>query len=111
MSLGQLAEMGTLQQKVLFDETEVAGIKVPLMPMFLCKTPFRKRLHASPTFMVGFIHLSFQEFFTALYYVLLDEDESLRKIRELLQVTDHEKCGEAMGVSPVHEYHYTPYSE
>ncbi|KAI4885533.1 hypothetical protein NFI96_024026, partial [Prochilodus magdalenae] len=102
MSLGQLAEMGMLQQKVLFDETEVAGIEVPLMPMFLCKTPFRKRLHASPTFMVGFIHLSFQEFFTALYYVLLDEDESLRKIRELLQVTDHEKCDEAMGVSPVH---------
>ncbi|KAI4873582.1 hypothetical protein NFI96_025325 [Prochilodus magdalenae] len=75
MSLGQLAEMGTLQQK-------------------------------------GSSHLSFPG---VLHRLVLRPagscgerggrgggDESLRKIRELLQVTDHEKCGEAMGVSPVH---------
>ncbi|XP_017540815.2 NACHT, LRR and PYD domains-containing protein 1 homolog isoform X2 [Pygocentrus nattereri] len=87
-SLGQLAERGMLEQKVLFDETVEADVSVPPLPMFLCKIPFRKRVHARPKFMVGFVHLSFQEFFTALYYVLLDEDESLRNIRKLLDVTN-----------------------
>ncbi|KAL6466302.1 hypothetical protein MHYP_G00264350 [Metynnis hypsauchen] len=94
-SLGQLAERGMLEQKVLFDETVEADINVPPLPMFLCKTPFRKRVHARPKFMVGFVHLSFQEFFTALYYVLLDEDESLRNIRKLLDVTNLGKGDDA----------------
>ncbi|XP_036454476.1 NACHT, LRR and PYD domains-containing protein 1 homolog [Colossoma macropomum] len=93
-SLGQLAERGMLQHKVLFDETVEADVNVPPLPMFLCKTPFRKIVHSRPKFMVGFIHLSFQEFFTALYYVMLDEDESLRNIRNLLGITDHDKCDE-----------------
>ncbi|KAL0201384.1 hypothetical protein M9458_004571, partial [Cirrhinus mrigala] len=86
-SLGQLAERGMLEQKVLFDEKSVnETISDPAGNTFLCKFLSKKRIHQEVMF--SFMHLSFQEFFTALYYVLLDEEESQRKVRELLHTVE-----------------------
>ncbi|XP_057197077.1 NACHT, LRR and PYD domains-containing protein 1 homolog isoform X2 [Triplophysa rosa] len=82
-SLGQLAERGMLEQQVLFDEESVNEmVSDPAGSPFLCKFLFKRRIRQETMF--SFMHLSFQEFFTALYYVLLDEEESQRKLTELL---------------------------
>ncbi|XP_067308675.1 NACHT, LRR and PYD domains-containing protein 1 homolog isoform X2 [Pseudorasbora parva] len=82
-SLGQLAERGMLEQQVLFDEKSVnETVADPVGSPFLCKFLFKRRIRQETMF--SFMHLSFQEFFTALYYVLLDEDESQRKLTQLL---------------------------
>ncbi|XP_073712136.1 NACHT, LRR and PYD domains-containing protein 1 homolog isoform X4 [Misgurnus anguillicaudatus] len=82
-SLGQLAERGMLEQQVLFDEKTInETVQDPVNNPFLNKFLLEKRIQQETMF--RFIHLSFQEFFTALYFVLLDEDESQKKVRELL---------------------------
>ncbi|XP_043084805.1 NACHT, LRR and PYD domains-containing protein 1 homolog [Puntigrus tetrazona] len=82
-SLGQLAERGMLEQQVLFDEKSVhETISDPAGSPFLCE----RRIGQETMF--SFLHHSFQEFFTALYYVLLDEDESKRKVSKLLHTVE-----------------------
>ncbi|RXN20112.1 LRR and PYD domains-containing 3-like protein [Labeo rohita] len=81
-SLGQLAEEGVKKQQVLFDENCVA--KTGLDPAI---TPF---LYKYEQFFKLYKHFSFQEFFTALYYVLLDEEESWCKISELFNLMESE---------------------
>ncbi|XP_048019335.1 NACHT, LRR and PYD domains-containing protein 1 homolog isoform X2 [Megalobrama amblycephala] len=89
-SLGQLAERGILEQQVLFDEKSVnETVSDPACSPFLCKFLFKRRIHSETMF--SFMHLSFQEFFTALYFVLLDEEESQRKFTQLFSI--HEKAG------------------
>ncbi|ROI24862.1 NACHT, LRR and PYD domains-containing protein 3 [Anabarilius grahami] len=84
-SLGKLAERGILEQQVLLDEKTVYGmVSNPACSPFLCKFLFKRRIHQETMF--SFIHLSFQEFFTALYYVLLDEAQSKRKFRQLFSI-------------------------
>ncbi|XP_048019336.1 NACHT, LRR and PYD domains-containing protein 1 homolog [Megalobrama amblycephala] len=84
-SLGKLAERGILEQQVLLDEKTVYGmVSDPACSPFLCKFLFKRRIHQETMF--SFIHLSFQEFFTALYYVLLDEAQSKRKFRQLFSI-------------------------
>uniref|UniRef100_A0A671TBQ0 NACHT domain-containing protein n=1 Tax=Sinocyclocheilus anshuiensis TaxID=1608454 RepID=A0A671TBQ0_9TELE len=86
-SLGQLAERGMLEQQVLFDEkTAYDTISDPAGNPFLLKFLLKRKIHQETMF--SFMHLSFQEFFTALYYVLLDEEESQRKVRELLHTVE-----------------------
>ncbi|KAL0201383.1 hypothetical protein M9458_004570, partial [Cirrhinus mrigala] len=86
-SLGRLAERGMLEQRVLFDEKSVnETISNPDGNAFLCKF-FSKRRILQET-MFSFICHNFQEFFTALYYVLLDEEESQRKVKELLHTVE-----------------------
>ncbi|XP_039514541.1 NACHT, LRR and PYD domains-containing protein 1 homolog [Pimephales promelas] len=78
-SLGQLAERGMREQQVLLDEKSVIEtISDPTGNPFLCKILFKRRVRLETMF--SFMHLSFQEFFTALYYVLLDGEKSLRKL-------------------------------
>ncbi|XP_077103247.1 NACHT, LRR and PYD domains-containing protein 1 homolog [Siphateles boraxobius] len=78
-SLGQLAERGMQEQQVLLDEKSVnETISDPDGNPFLCKFLFKRRIYQETMF--SFMHLSFQEFFCALYYVLLDEEESLGKL-------------------------------
>ncbi|XP_056098387.1 NACHT, LRR and PYD domains-containing protein 1 homolog [Rhinichthys klamathensis goyatoka] len=78
-SLGQLAERGMQEQQVLLDEDSVnETISDPAGNPFLCKFLFKRRIYQETMF--SFMHLSFQEFFCALYYVLLDEKESLGKL-------------------------------
>ncbi|XP_067308670.1 NACHT, LRR and PYD domains-containing protein 1 homolog isoform X2 [Pseudorasbora parva] len=86
-SLGQLAERGMLEQQVLFDEKSVKEtVSDPAGSPFLCKILSRRRIRQETMF--SFKHLSFQEFFAALYYVLLDEEESQRKVRKLLHAVE-----------------------
>ncbi|XP_056600625.1 NACHT, LRR and PYD domains-containing protein 1 homolog isoform X2 [Triplophysa dalaica] len=86
-SLGQLAERGLMEQQVLFDERTInETVQDPVHNPFLNKFLLEKRIQQET--MYRFMHLSFQEFFTALYYVLLDEDESQKKVRELLHAVE-----------------------
>uniref|UniRef100_A0A8C2AD91 Uncharacterized protein n=1 Tax=Cyprinus carpio TaxID=7962 RepID=A0A8C2AD91_CYPCA len=86
-SLGQLAERGMLEQQVLFDEKTVYDtISDPADNPFLFKFLLKRKIHQETMF--SFMHLSFQEFFTALYYVLLDEEESQRKVKGLLRTVE-----------------------
>ncbi|XP_042574762.1 NACHT, LRR and PYD domains-containing protein 1 homolog isoform X2 [Cyprinus carpio] len=84
-SLGQLAERGMLEQQVLLDENTVyETVSDPVANPFLCKFLFKRRICQETMF--SFMHLSFQEFFTALYCVILDEEESQRKLSQLISV-------------------------
>ncbi|XP_059358635.1 NACHT, LRR and PYD domains-containing protein 1 homolog, partial [Carassius carassius] len=86
-SLGQLAERGILEQQVLFDEKNVDDIiSDPVANPFLCRFLSKRRIRQETMF--TFMYHSFQEFFTALYYVLLDAEESQRKVRELLHTVE-----------------------
>lgn len=67
-----------LDTQVLFEEKSVNEM-VSASP-FLCKFLFKRRIRKETMF--SFMHLSFQEFFTALYYILLDEREFLDKLTE-----------------------------
>uniref|UniRef100_A0A673MUQ9 NACHT domain-containing protein n=1 Tax=Sinocyclocheilus rhinocerous TaxID=307959 RepID=A0A673MUQ9_9TELE len=83
-SLGQRAEEGMKKREGLFVEKSVtaAGLD-PATSVFLCKDSLKRNNRQVPVF--KFVHLSFQEFFTGLFYVLLDEKESWGKVRELLR--------------------------
>ncbi|XP_067288340.1 NACHT, LRR and PYD domains-containing protein 1 homolog [Pseudorasbora parva] len=81
-SLGQLAEKGMLEQQVLLDEKMVYETVADLAGNpFLSKFLFKRRIYQEVMF--SFMHLSFQEFFTALYYVSLDEKEFEEKFTEV----------------------------
>ncbi|XP_030629299.1 NACHT, LRR and PYD domains-containing protein 3-like [Chanos chanos] len=68
-SLGQLAERGMMEQQVLFNKKCVTNIvSDPTSNPFLCKFLCKKKIRQETMF--SFMHLSFQEFFTALYYRL-----------------------------------------
>ncbi|XP_076153837.1 NACHT, LRR and PYD domains-containing protein 1 homolog isoform X2 [Alosa pseudoharengus] len=79
-SLGQLAERGMLEQQVLFEKGSVfSTVSDPANVPFLCKFLLKKEVHLEEMF--SFMHLSFQEFFTALYYT---SDQNEEKVKELL---------------------------
>ncbi|XP_073705455.1 NACHT, LRR and PYD domains-containing protein 1 homolog [Garra rufa] len=80
-SLGQLAEEGMKTQQVFFVEKSVT-MKCFDATALMYKDRMKRKDNQKPTF--RFMHPCFQEFFTALYYVLLDEEESWWKISELL---------------------------
>nr|XP_055059297.1 NACHT, LRR and PYD domains-containing protein 1 homolog [Misgurnus anguillicaudatus] len=87
MSLGQLAERGMLKQQVLFDEKIMnETVQDPACCPFLCKFLFKRRIQQETMF--SFMHLSFQEFFTALYYVCLDKDQSMMKLTNLCSISE-----------------------
>ncbi|XP_043074850.1 NACHT, LRR and PYD domains-containing protein 1 homolog [Puntigrus tetrazona] len=79
MSLGQLAERGMLEKQVLFEEKRVhETVSDPAKSPFLCKFLFKRRIRQETLF--SFMHLSFQEFFTALYFISLTERDFLDKL-------------------------------
>ncbi|XP_063040251.1 NACHT, LRR and PYD domains-containing protein 1 homolog, partial [Engraulis encrasicolus] len=83
-SLGQLAEKGILEQNVLFEEREVIDmVPDPVSVPFLCKFLVKKNVAKKTMF--SFMHLSFQEFFTALLYATAEEEEGQSKVENLLQ--------------------------
>ncbi|KAL1281020.1 hypothetical protein QQF64_015620 [Cirrhinus molitorella] len=83
-NLGQLAERGTLTHQVLFSRNDLpkAISDLPNIP-FLCTFRQQERTYLKEMF--GFLHLSFQEFFTALFYMLTDKAEATIKVKELLE--------------------------
>ncbi|XP_058621317.1 NACHT, LRR and PYD domains-containing protein 1 homolog [Onychostoma macrolepis] len=83
-NLGQIAESGTPKRQVLFSRNDLpkAISDLPNIP-FLCTFRQQERTYLKEMF--GFLHLSFQEFFTALFYMLTDEAEAKIKVKELLE--------------------------
>ncbi|XP_048106819.1 NACHT, LRR and PYD domains-containing protein 1 homolog isoform X2 [Alosa alosa] len=88
-SLSQLAERGIREHQVLFNERTVSE-EFPDFNKgnpFLCKFLMKKKVYRET--MYSFMHLSFQEFFAALYYILIDDEkEAGRKLQMLLQFPD-----------------------
>uniref|UniRef100_A0A671PCK8 NACHT domain-containing protein n=1 Tax=Sinocyclocheilus anshuiensis TaxID=1608454 RepID=A0A671PCK8_9TELE len=83
-SLGQRAEEGMKKQHVFLDEQCVAKTDLdPATSVFLYKDSLKRKNRQVPVF--KFMHFSFQEFFTGLFYIILDENESWGKVRELLR--------------------------
>ncbi|NWI63230.1 NLRP3 protein, partial [Todus mexicanus] len=88
-----LAADGVWKQKVLFEEQEVQGYALDqreALPLLLNEHLFQKDISCVSTY--SFIHLSFQEFFAALFYLLEDEGEvqehpagPTRDVKQLLQ--------------------------
>jgi len=86
-SLGQLAERGIQNQQVLFKEKSVTetGLDAARCLSLLISLNKNKQ---EPVF--RFMNSNFQEFFTALYYVLLDKKKLCCKVRELFNLTKSE---------------------
>ncbi|XP_063043019.1 NACHT, LRR and PYD domains-containing protein 1 homolog [Engraulis encrasicolus] len=84
-SLGQLAESGIQKQQVLFDKKSVEGTVSDLTSVpFLCKFLLKETVGTKEMF--SFMHLSFQEFFTALHYT---QDEE--RVKELLTLMEQQE--------------------
>lgn len=79
-SLGKLAELGTEKNKVLFEKRELSDVSAHFSTD---KNPFLRKLPLPKKYV--FIHLSFQEFFTALRYIMMDDAEAERKVNKLLK--------------------------
>ncbi|XP_039209165.1 NACHT, LRR and PYD domains-containing protein 12-like isoform X2 [Crotalus tigris] len=74
--LCSLAAEGVWEQKTLFMKEEVKKHSLDhgnFLPLFLNQSIFKRGIDCIQTF--SFIHLSFQEFFAALFYVLEEGDE------------------------------------
>ncbi|NWH27800.1 NLRP3 protein, partial [Grus americana] len=88
-----LAADGVWKQKVLFEEKEVQRYALDqreALPLLLNEHIFQRDISCVSTY--SFIHLSFQEFFAALFYLLEDEGEvrdlpagPTRDVKELLE--------------------------
>ncbi|XP_063048649.1 NACHT, LRR and PYD domains-containing protein 1 homolog [Engraulis encrasicolus] len=84
-SLGQLAESGIQKQQVLFDRKSVEGtVSDPTSVPFLCKFLLKETVRTNEMF--SFMHISFQEFFTALHYT---QDEE--RVKELLTLMEQQE--------------------
>uniref|UniRef100_A0A671MJZ7 NACHT domain-containing protein n=1 Tax=Sinocyclocheilus anshuiensis TaxID=1608454 RepID=A0A671MJZ7_9TELE len=82
--LGQLAESGTTKRQVLFSRNNLPKAISDLSNIpFLCTFHQQERIYLKEMF--GFLHLSFQEFFTALFYMLTVKAEAKIKVKELLE--------------------------
>ncbi|XP_062407285.1 NACHT, LRR and PYD domains-containing protein 1 homolog [Sardina pilchardus] len=88
-SLCQLAEKGMQEHQVLFDGKKVSEVLTDMRNPFLCKFLMKRKVSLET--MYSFMHLSFQEFFAALNFFLIeDEEEACGKLQILLKSTTDE---------------------
>ncbi|XP_067219942.1 uncharacterized protein [Chanodichthys erythropterus] len=89
-SLGQRAEEGMKKREGIFVEKTVTATGLdPATSLFLCKDSLKRKNRQEPVF--KFMHPTFQEFFTGLYYVLLDGKKSWGKVSGLLNKLKYKK--------------------
>lgn len=85
-NVGEIAYDGIIASdtiKVFFDDSYVKQkIQNPNDIPFLCEF-FLRNLEVESQY--RFMHLSFQEFFTALFYILIDSEKAQKKVKEVLQ--------------------------
>ncbi|XP_074852110.1 NACHT, LRR and PYD domains-containing protein 12-like [Carettochelys insculpta] len=79
--LCSLARDGVWQKIILFEEDDIQkhGLDVSnIQSLFLNKSIFHKNIYCEHAY--SFIHLSFQEFFAALFYVLEGREETVKEL-------------------------------
>lgn len=88
-SLGQLAEEGVKKREGLFVEKSVTTTGLdPATNVFLYKDSLKRKNREVAV--LKFMHLSFQEFFTGLFYVLLDKKTVLAESHRAVELTEIE---------------------
>ncbi|XP_078528654.1 NACHT, LRR and PYD domains-containing protein 12-like [Lissotriton helveticus] len=98
--LCSLALNGIFEHKILFDEEDLrkVGLEVSdIQSLFLIQTIFQRDIDLYSAY--SFIHLSFQEFFAALFYILDLDVGSLnpqRDLKQLLKEYSEETTGHLM---------------
>ncbi|XP_078514934.1 NACHT, LRR and PYD domains-containing protein 12-like [Lissotriton helveticus] len=89
-SLCALAEEGVYQQKILFEEHDIVkhGVDIPaLQSLFLNNNIFKQCTDTVSLY--SFIHLSFQEFFAALFYILEGNDTTAENTESPQRAVNH----------------------
>ncbi|CAH2283650.1 NACHT, LRR and PYD domains-containing 3-like [Pelobates cultripes] len=89
-----LAKDGVLNHKVIFKKSDISNFQLPvsnIKSLLLNENMFRRVV--TPQTCYSFIHLSVQEFFAALHYLLNEETESpsiKEEIRSLLEMSEND---------------------